>query len=301
MYKELGASGMDSEQIIDKSYTDIYYPVDDGLTLHARDYANPCAKKTILCMHGLTRNAADFETIVDSLKKHYRVIIVDQRGRGLSDWETDPKRYSPVYYVRDMWQLLDQLGIDKVVLIGTSMGGLMAMLMAAEQPERIQGLVINDIGPEVAMSGLARIISYVGGKPEVEDWGAAAADTRELNEICFPHYSDAQWMAMARRLYRENDQGHPVLAYDPAISSTIQNEQSASVPSDLWPLFHSLKAIPMLALRGEISDLLSESCFEEMKRSIPTMRGVEVLGVGHAPALDEPEAIDAIVNFLNSF
>ncbi|WP_339668628.1 alpha/beta hydrolase [Dasania marina] len=292
---------MDSKKIVDGKYTDIYYTVDDGLTLHARDYANPHAIKTILCMHGLTRNAADFETIVDSLQKNYRVITVDQRGRGLSDWETDSQRYSPVYYVRDMWQLLDHLSIDKVALIGTSMGGLMAMLMAAERPERIQGLVINDIGPEVATSGLARIINYVGGRSEAESWSAAAADTRDVNAICFPHYTASQWMTMARRLYRENEQGHPVLAYDPAISSTIQSEESASVPSNLWPLFHSLKAMPMLVLRGELSDLLSESCFEEMKSSMPTMRSVEVLGVGHAPALDEPEAIDAIVKFLFSF
>ncbi|GAA5316240.1 MAG: alpha/beta hydrolase [Candidatus Pelagadaptatus aseana] len=283
-----------------KQYQDIYYQNKDGLTLYARDYGAPSdSDLVVLCLHGLTRNSADFEFIAEHLSKRHRVICAEQRGRGLSQWDTDASRYNPQVYVEDMWQLLESISVTQVVVIGTSMGGLMGMMMAATKPENIQGLIINDIGPEVAPEGLARIMGYVGKVKAAHDWSSAIEQTRLLNQSSFPHYSDQQWQKMAERLYRENDQGLPVLAYDPAIAAPIEASQKAAVPPDLWPLFSMLSEVPLMAIRGEYSDILSQACFEKMKTVLPTMQPVEVPGVGHAPMLDEAQSVQAIDAFVN--
>jgi pimeloyl-ACP methyl ester carboxylesterase len=283
------------------AYKDIYYQVEDGLTLYARDYqsrqVNGLTAPTILCMHGLTRNSSDFEDLCHHLSEQYRVIAVDQRGRGLSQWDEQLERYNPLTYVNDMWQLLDQLSIDQVLLIGTSMGGLMSMMMAAQAPQRILGVVLNDIGPEIDPVGLARIKSYVGKSFPVSDWTDAVIETRRINGVCFPEYGDVQWLQMAYRLYRENADGVPVLSYDPAISQPLSETEGAVAPPDLWPLFLSMADIPVLALRGALSDLLSETCFIDMQNRLPQMVAVTVPRVGHAPALDEPVALLAIDDF----
>ncbi len=283
------------------AYKDIYYQVEDGLTLYARDYqgrqVNDPAAPTILCMHGLTRNSSDFEDLCHHLSEQYRVIAVDQRGRGLSQWDDQLERYNPLTYVNDMWQLLDQLSIDQVLLIGTSMGGLMSMMMAAQAPQRILGVVLNDIGPEIDPVGLARIKSYVGKSFPVSDWTDAVIETRRINGACFPEYGDVQWLQMAYRLYRENADGVPVLAYDPAISQPLSETEGAVAPPDLWPLFLGMVDIPVLALRGALSDLLSENCFIDMQNRLPQMMAVTVPRVGHAPALDEEVALSAIDEF----
>lgn len=280
------------------TYRDIYYTVDDGLTLYARDYNASSSSTVLLCLHGLSRNSADFEPLCESLSGHYRIISVDQRGRGLSQWDENSSRYQLPNYVEDMWQLLDQLDVNRVVVIGTSMGGLMGMLMAAQKPERIQGLVINDVGPEVDPRGLARIMGYVGKTVSIENWDDAAAQTQSINQVCFPNFTQAQWQAMARRTYRENDLGVPVPNYDPQISAPIQSDESAAVPPDLWPMFESI-AVPMLTLRGSLSDLMSGDCLQKMAKLKPQMQWAEIDDVGHAPVLDEPQAVSAIENFIN--
>ncbi len=286
-----------------KNFSDVYYSVTDGLRLYARDYASGSrhdGQVPVLCLHGLSRNSADFSELCDQLSDRYRLLVPDQRGRGLSQWDADSQRYNLLSYVADMWQLLDQLDIAKVVIIGTSMGGLMGMLMAYQQPQRIAGLVINDVGPEVDPAGLSRIMSYVGKTRDIHSWADAVQQTRDVNAVCFPDYDDAQWLAMAQRLYRENDQGVPVPTYDPAISKPIDSDQQAAVPPDLWPMFQAINAVPMLLLRGELSDLLSVDCFERMQREAPAAQALTVTGVGHAPMLDEAEALAAIEDFLAS-
>lgn len=293
-----------------KQYDDIWYESSDGLKLYARDYNTCAGPKTdvktdtnqsaipLLCMHGLSRNSADFEVLADVLSEQYRVISVDQRGRGLSQWDSDVSRYTPLVYVQDMWRLLDHLNIPNVIAIGTSMGGLMGMMMAAQCPSRISGLILNDVGPEVANAGLQRIVSYVGkGKP-VRSWDDAVAETRRLNEVCFPGYQDADWAAMAHRIYREDERGVPVLAYDPAISQPIAQTDGTLVPPDLWPVFEMLQGTTTMAIRGELSDLLSFEIFSRMQQVHPHMTAVEVPDVGHAPALDEPTSQLAIINFV---
>ncbi|MAZ89646.1 MAG: alpha/beta hydrolase [Cellvibrionaceae bacterium] len=279
------------------TYKNIYYQVSDGLQLYARDYNQADSDQVLLCMHGLSRNSADFEPLCSLLSDHYRMIVVDQRGRGLSQWDENPERYQLPTYVADMWSLLDQLGLDKVTLIGTSMGGLMGMVMAAEKPDRIQGLVINDVGPEVAPQGLARIMSYVGKAKPIRNWGDAIEQTQAINQVCFPSFTQQQWQAMAERLYREDSEGVPVPSYDPKISQPIASDEAAAVPPDLWPLFEQLR-VPMLAIRGQLSDLLSAECFARMQEVQPATALAVVEGVGHAPVLDEPQAIAAIRGFL---
>lgn len=280
-------------------YRDVWYQSPDGLRLYARDYPGPATSglPPLLCMHGLSRNSADFAGIAATLAAERRVIVAEQRGRGRSDYDSNPANYTPLTYADDMFHLLDTLAIRKVVLIGTSMGGLMSFIMASQQPSRIAGMVINDIGPEIDPKGLARIQNYVGKVVPARNWDDAVARTREINGEAFPDYTDDDWLAFAKALYVERD-GVPVLAYDPAISEAMSDADSGAVPPDLWPLFEVIVNIPMLVVRGELSDILAADCVARMRDMDADLQVVEVPRVGHAPTLMEPVALRAIQSFL---
>ncbi len=280
------------------TYRDHWYTSTDGLRLYARDYPGPSDNKLlpVLCMHGLTRSSTDFTWIAGHLAASRRVISVDQRGRGRSAYDPVVANYTPVTYVNDMFTLLDGLEISECLVIGTSMGGLMSMLMANMQPGRFRAIVLNDIGPDLDPAGLDRIKNYVGRSREIRSWDDAVAQTREINEVAFPRYTDAEWLRFTRGLYREVD-GVPVLAYDPAIAQPMLEEDSNAVPPDLWPLFEAMATIPMLLVRGAISDLLAMDCVEKMETISPGLEVVQVPDRGHAPMLDEPVAVDAIERF----
>lgn len=284
-----------------KAYNDLHYTVNDGLTLYARHYPAESQSNTttVLLLHGLTRNSADFEPLCDALPSDVELLVPDQRGRGKSDYDSVTDRYNPLCYVNDMWALLDHTNTREVIVIGTSMGGLMGMIMASQEPTRVTALALNDIGPEVDPRGLARLMSYVGVSSTVSDWQQAADYTRRINDVCFPDYSDTQWMAMARRIFVEDEQGTPTLAYDPAIAAPIQQSDENAVPPNLWPLYQSLQGMPLLLIRGALSDLLSHDCFARMQQATPDARAVQIAGVGHAPTLAEPEALKAITEFLS--
>lgn len=283
-------------------YRDTWYHSDDGLRLYARDY--PCADAsvaeplTVLCMHGLTRNSADFAGLASHLSQRYRVLVVDVRGRGRSDNDSNPENYNPMIYARDMFALLDHLGLERAVLCGTSMGALMSYIMAATQPARISGIILNDAGPEVDPRGLARIKGYVGKAKPVTSWAEAARQVREINRAAFPEYTEEDWLEFARATYRERD-GELEPAYDPAIARPIAEAESAAVPADLWPVFKSLGELPALVVRGELSDILSRECVASMCESKPDLQSVEVPRRGHAPTLTEPAALAAIDSFLD--
>lgn len=280
-------------------YRDVWYQSPDGLRLYARDYPGPAssALPPVLCMHGLSRNSADFAGLAATLAADRRVIVAEQRGRGRSDYDSNPANYTPLTYADDMFHLLDTLAIRKVVLIGTSMGGLMSFIMASQQPSRIASMVINDIGPEIDPRGLARIQNYVGKVAPARNWDDAVARIREINGEAFPDYTDDDWLAFARALYVERD-GVPVLAYDPAISEAMTDAESGAVPPDLWPLFEAIVDIPMLVVRGELSDILAADCVARMRDMDADLQVVEVPRVGHAPTLMEPAALQAIQSFL---
>ena len=276
----------------------IQFPSADArLSLYARDY--PGSGPTLIMMHGLTRNSADFESLVGRLAGRYRVVVPDQRGRGQSDSDPEPTNYKPAIYCGDMLALIARLGIERPVLIGTSMGGLMAMIMGAMAPSAYRGIVLNDVGPVLETAGLKRISRYIGKTAEVTDWESAAAYCRATNGYAFPDYGKADWSAMARRLFHEDSAGRPRLAYDPVIAAGLEGDQPSAVPPDLWPMWDMLAPIPILAIRGEISDILSVGTLAEMTRRHPGMKAIEVSGVGHAPMLDESEAVQAIETFLD--
>lgn len=277
------------------NFVDVFYRSDDGLRLYARDYHGPRRQSpVILCLPGLTRNSKDFAALAEILQATHRIICPDQRGRGRSARDADATRYRPDRYVQDMRTLLDLLGISRVAVIGTSLGGLMAMIMLATDPGRVRAVVLNDVGPEVDPRGLARIAGYVGKTAPVRDWDAAAEQTAQTNGVAFPDYQPTDWQAMARDIYVQ-EATTPVLDYDPAIALGVSNGTSAP---NLWPLFEHIGAKPMLVIRGEHSDILSAETLAEMIKRLPHIVAQSISGRGHAPTLSEPEARAAIGEFL---
>jgi len=280
------------------SYREVKYWSVDGLELYARDYSHPEPKATILCMPGLTRNSADFDFICERLNKHYRLIAVDQRGRGRSEYDPNPENYLPATYVGDMLNLLDSLAISEVLLFGTSLGGLMAMVMVPLQPERFSGYILNDIGPEVGPAGLVRIKAYVGAPATATSWEDAVVKSKAVHAGELLALSEAGWLGFCRAIYRQRDDGQLELAYDPAIAEPMQQPQEEPVEQDLWGHFMGVKEKPVLVLRGSSSDILSAECLQKMRAIKPELAFCSVANRGHAPLLDEPDAVEAIEDFL---
>lgn len=280
-------------QITDRTWTS-----PDGLTLYARDHAPASgpAKLPVICIHGLTRNSRDFEVVAPRLAAQgRRVLSLDVRGRGCSDRDPQPANYHGGTYAADVAALMEQAGVGRAHFVGTSMGGLITMILAAARPELIAGAVLNDIGPEIGAAGAARIASYVGGEPKVANWAEAAAYARSINGEALAHFTDADWDRFARRIFRD-DHGTFSLDYDPAIAQAVRNPPAE--PPDLWPLFNALaKDRPLLLIRGETSDILEADAAARMAAAAPHMRTMEIAGVGHAPTLEEPQAAAALRSF----
>lgn len=269
------------------------YRSSDGLTLFYRDYGDPESGRTpVICLPGLTRNSRDFDAIAEHIGRERRVICCDFRGRGHSDRDPNPQNYQPGRYAEDTIELLDALGIAQVAVIGTSLGGIVAMVLAHGHGERLAAVVLNDIGPELDPRGVARIAQYVGAPVSVQSWDEAVAQCRASYEIAFPDVSDARWIAYTRAGWREDDHGIPRPDYDPAIRNALQS--GGVLQADPWKLFDALRAIPTLVLRGELSDLLSAEIVEKMQARKPDLTVAVVHNRGHAPLLDEPDAVAAI-------
>jgi pimeloyl-ACP methyl ester carboxylesterase len=280
-------------------YEDRFYESSDGLSLYCRDYdRSQDDRAPILCLPGLTRNARDFDVIAEHLATNRRVVCSDFRGRGRSQYDKVTANYVPPTYANDVVTLLDSLSIEKAVLLGTSLGGMVSMLLAATVPTRIDAVILNDIGPVVDPAGLARIAGYAGRQGPVESWRDAAEQARSTIEIAFPDKSEEWWISFARKAYRENDDGTIVLDYDPGISEALRSTSGPTDPNAGWSLFEALMPIPTLLLRGETSDILSREVADEMRRRKPDLVIAEICGVGHAPTLEEPDAIAAIDAFL---
>ena len=276
------------------------YQSSDGLTLFYRAFGDPDAPLTpVLCVPGLTRNSRDFIDLAHHITAQHgnrQVICPDLRGRGFSDYDPTYINYQPVTYVGDMLTLLDHLAIDKVIWIGTSLGGLMAMVTALQAPDKLSGVVLNDIGPIVAQAGLDRIKQYTGKLPPVTSWDEAIAQARMVYEDAQPGLSDETWADLARRNYREDENGVPRLDMDPNIGEAVR-EQGGTI-DDPWAIFTGMTPIPTLALRGETSDILDEETFAEMATRKPDLIRVTVPNRGHTPLLDEPACLAAIDGFI---
>ena len=269
----------------------------DGLKLHYRDYPGPHDRPPILCLPGLTRNARDFGPVAERLAGAWRVIAVDFRGRGLSQHDPNPQNYVPQTYVADVLKLLDQLGIADAVFFGTSLGGIVTMLLGTTDPERIAGAVINDIGPVVEESGVERLRKYVGKGGTFAGWKEAAESAAERNSIAFPHYTPEQWEHFARRLASERADGSIQADYDMAISQVFA-ENKGTPEFEPWSLIEGLEDKPVLIVRGETSDLFSAATANRMLAVLPKAELVTIPGIGHAPILDEPEAAEGIDRLL---
>lgn len=280
------------------AFSSRFYTSPDGLKLHYREYAGPPgARLTVVCIPGLTRNARDFEDVAPHLASRYRVICPELRGRGLSAYASDPMTYVPVTYVRDIVALLESAGLKRVAVIGTSLGGIISMLLATFIPHRLLGVVINDIGPTLDPIGLARIGSYVGRSKPMGTWDEAAAAIEAIDGVIFPDYKAEEWVRMAKRRFVETPDGAIKPDYDLNISKPFVANAKAV---DLWPFFSSFRLMPILAIRGALSDLLSPAIFDRMQAEIPHLVRITVPNRGHAPYLDEPEARAAIDRFLEA-
>lgn len=269
----------------------------DGLQLYFRDYAAATPDKLpVLCLPGLTRNSRDFEHVARRLQHKRRVLCVDLRGRGHSQHDPNWHNYHPGTYLGDLLRLLDDAEVERCVFFGTSLGGLLTMLMVATQPQRVAAAVLNDIGPEVDPAGLARISRYVGKAPPARTWDDAVRIVRATYEFALPGLTDEQWLDYTRRSYSDVD-GLPRLDMDPNIGEAVRAAPTAAAP-DLWPVFATLMPVPTLVLRGASSDILSAATLDRMQAMKPDLVRVEVPNRGHVPLLDEPEAVAAIDAFL---
>lgn len=270
----------------------------DGLTLRYRDYPGREDRPPILCIPGLTRNARDFEPVAEEFTGEWRVICVDLRGRGQSEYAKDSATYVPAQYAEDIDALFEQVGLQKVVAIGTSLGGIVTTILAAQDASRFAGVVLNDIGPQIEKEGLERIRDYVGQGRSFPTWVHAARSLRETMAATYPDYELADWLRLAKRLMALGGGGRIAFDYDMRIAEPLE-EPSPAAEIDGWTLFKSLAGRPVLALRGELSDILSVRTLEQMEAALPECRAVTVPGVGHAPTLEEPEAQAAIAQFLS--
>jgi len=280
------------------SWSDDYWTSSDGLKLHYRDYAGPADRPPVLCLHGLTRNCRDFESLAARLAGDWRVITPDFRGRGLSEYDAQPARYLPPTYAADIIRLLDELNIAEAVFIGTSLGGITTMIVAAFARERIAGALLNDVGPELNRPGLDRIASYVGQHLLFENWDEAAEAFAAKYGDVHPAYGREEWEKYARRVAHETSRGIE-LDYDMAIAEPFkQMDERTAAAVDAWPLFRALAGRPLTILRGEHSDLLPLSAAEKTVAAVPEAELVTVKNVGHAPDFEEPESIAAVDRLL---
>ena len=284
--------------------TDRFVTAQDGLKLHVRSYGPRVSDALpVVCLPGLARTAADFEPFATSLAgdpatpRH--VIALDSRGRGQSEYDRDPANYSLQVELADLQAVLTALAIARAVFIGTSRGGILTMLLATVRPTAIAGCVLNDIGPVIESTGLLRIKSYVGKLPRPVSFHEAAEILRRLFASQFPKLSDDGWVAFARTTFK--DVGSRVVPdYDPKLAVTLAAVQPDQPLPDLWRQFDALARVPMMVIRGGISDILSAATVEAMRARRDRLERLEVPDEGHAPMLVGPQIIGRIVSFVNS-
>jgi len=280
-------------------YEDRYFESSDGLRLYCRDYAANLANHPtpVLCLPGLTRNSKDFEPLAKVLANERRVISPDLRGRGLSEHDSDWRNYHPAQYIADIFLLLEQLEVARVVIVGTSLGGWMAMLMSHERPDAVTGAVLNDIGPEANAEGLARVVKATGTLETVNKFSDAIEQTRSCYEIAFPDWSDEQWHRYTQSTYRQRPDGKFDLDYDRNIGRAAR-EGVSGIRHDPWQMFDALFNRPALLLHGALSDILTDEIIVKMRDRKPDLHVATIPNRGHAPLLDEQEAINAITDFI---
>lgn len=286
---------------MEPAFTDQYLWTGDNVRLHYRDYAGGVeGRPALLCLPGLTRNCRDFEVLASRFAPRFRILSPSFRGRGDSGYARDPLTYVPLTYLQDMGLLLDAAKADKVVIIGTSLGGLIGLLLDVTQRQRIAGLVLNDVGPDMNAEGLARIRAGLGKGGNWPSWLTAARDIARRQAEIYPGWGLEQWLAHAKRLCRVSRAGPIAWDYDPEIAAPL-NLPHGNDQLDLWLALDSFRGRPLLSIRGALSDILMADTQAKMAARITGLTAVTVPQVGHAPTLDEPEAIAALEHYLAGF
>jgi pimeloyl-ACP methyl ester carboxylesterase len=283
-----------------QNWHDIHFTARDGLRLYARHYpAYGSARRPVLCLAGLTRNGRDFHHLATALARPDEtgrdVYALDSRGRGRSEHDRDWRNYSLLVELNDALDFMTMKGLHGAAIIGTSRGGLIAMLIAVLRPGAMAAVVLNDIGPVLERDGLARIAAYVGRIPLPATWEEATQLMREMNKRQFTAVPAEDWAEQARAWFND-DNGHPAPGYDPNIAKAV-SVMDGPTP-ELWPQFGALVHVPVLTLRGENSDILSAKTVEGMRARHPRLETFSVPGQGHAPLLRDAPTISAVAAFL---
>jgi pimeloyl-ACP methyl ester carboxylesterase len=284
-------------------FREIFFTARDGLRLHGRHYPaayyDGIVRNPVLCLPGLTRNGRDFHAIALALSQRpdgpRDVYTIDYRGRGYSEADPDWHNYTVPIEAQDVLDFMTLTGIPGASIIGTSRGGLIAMVMAALQPRFLGPVVLNDIGPIIDQKGLSRISAYVGRIPLPGTWAEAGQLVADMSRRAFPNMTAEECVEVAKQWFNER-KGRPAPGYDPALANAL-SVLDGPMPA-LWPQFEALKRVPVLVLRGETSDILSAQTVEEMRRRHPALASVTVKAEGHAPLLRDQETIDAVAGFL---
>lgn len=273
----------------------------DGLRLHYLDYPCPAATRLpLVCLPGLARTADDFFLVAQAAQQSgRRVLALDYRGRGRSEWDKDWRHYDPDVEEDDIFTVLADAGVTQAVFFGASRGGLHTMRIARARPGLIHAAVLNDIGPVIEKAGLLRIKTYVGKMPPLQRMSDAAALIRFTASAAFPAITPEQWEIFTRQTFEERD-GKVTLRYDPELAHTLDDITAEADVEDFWEPFAALAEVPILALRGETSDILSVEILEEMARRAPRLERYTVPGQGHAPLLLDQPTIDRVMAFLNA-
>ncbi|WP_230531203.1 alpha/beta fold hydrolase [Microvirga roseola] len=271
-------------------YRDLFVSASDGLRLYARDYGPDIGDALpVVYLPGLARTSEDFHDLAEALSQDEtrprRVLALDYRGRGRSEWDRDWRNYDVRIELNDTLQVLTAAGIEKAVFVGTSRGGLITMALSAVRPALIAGAILNDVGPVIEGKGLIRIRSYVGKLPTPASVREGAEILRQMSDAQFPGFAEEQWEKLARGTWRE-EEGRLVLNYDPDLMRVLEALDLETPLPELWALFEGLKSVPVLAIRGSHSDLLTAEALRSMEERHPRLTALTVPGQGHAPALD---------------
>lgn len=281
------------------AYTEHFYSSVDGLQLYYRQYGEKEEKCPLICLSGLTRNSGDFNAFAERYSADRKVYALDYRGRGRSDYDPDFSNYNPQVYVGDIYAFLTQMGISRAVFIGTSLGGLLTMGLAGLAKQFIAGVVLNDVGPEVSQDGGQRILNYVGKDIRFDSLEEAAAEQKSLYCGAYPDQSDEDWLAQSRVTFVfDEDARNYRFNYDMKLGEALAQQFSNDEPVDLWPFFRALNDVPTLAIRGALSDVLSQEVFDRMKAENPAMETLVLENRGHVPQLNEPEALNKLDKFI---
>lgn len=293
--------------IIKTNFQERWFTASDGLQLYARDYGlddpRTAASLPVVCLPGLSRNSRDFHHLASALSAHpetpRRVVAVDYRGRGFSGWDPDKSHYQLPVEAEDVLTACAALDVSRAIFVGTSRGGLILHLLTAMRPALLAGVVLNDIGPVIEITGLLQIRRYLEARGDLSSWEKTAESLQRAHGTSFPALGASDWDDMARAIFRETN-GAITADFDPALIEPLKSIDADTEIPDLWPLYEGFKALPLMTIRGENSAILSEETVKEMADRHPGMISVTVQGQGHAPLLHKQGLLADITTFMSA-